>query len=122
MQIGPLAPMAAELGLHVSHLHVHPDFRRRGVARCLMESAVTWAEENGIAHVVGMGPVNSREASRFMARLGFTQAVILRVAPTAALRARLPLDPIGKRAHGSGRQIAQVLAQRRSQRRNQTIQ
>jgi ribosomal protein S18 acetylase RimI-like enzyme len=121
LQLGPLAPMVTELGIHVTHLHVHPDFRRRGIARCLMESAVTWAEENGINHVVGMGPVNSRESSRFMARLGFTQAVILRVAPTAALRARLPMDPIGGRTHVGGRQIAQVLAQRRSQRRNQSI-
>ncbi|HET6667258.1 MAG TPA: GNAT family N-acetyltransferase [Intrasporangium sp.] len=121
LQIAPLAPLAADLGLHVSHLHVHADFRRRGIARCLMEAAVTWAEENGIVHVVGMGPVNSRESSRFMARLGFTQAVVLRVAPTAALRARLPMDPIGGRTHGGGRQLAQVLAQRRSQRRKQGI-
>jgi hypothetical protein len=31
------------------------------------------------------------------------------------------MDPIGGRTHVGGRQIAQVLAQRRSQRRNQSI-
>lgn len=119
LRVAPLGPLSSELGVHVSHLHVHEDFRRRGIARGLMESAVSWAEENAVARVVTMAAVNSRESSRFMARLGFTQALVLRVAPTAALRARLPVDPV--RPAAGGRQLAQVLAARRSARRKQNV-
>lgn len=120
LRVAPLAPLTTEQALHISHLHVVEAFRRRGIGRTLLESAVSWAEERGVPHVVTMAAVNSRESSRFMARLGFGQAVTLRVAPTAALRARLPGDH-GVRPVAGGRQLAQVLAVRRSQRRNQAV-
>lgn len=121
LRVAPLAPLSTEQAVHVSHLHVAEEYRRRGIGRTLLETAVTWAEEHGVTHLVTMAAVNSRESSRFMARLGFSQAVTLRVAPTAALRARLPGDLHGVRPLAGGRQLAQVLAARRSQRRNQTV-
>lgn len=93
--------------------HVLPAFRRRGVGRALMEAAATFAEERGIGHV-GAGAVSvSRDANRFLARLGLGPQAVLRAAPTATLRGRL--DAL-KPAPGRARQISQVLAARRSQR------
>jgi GNAT superfamily N-acetyltransferase len=122
LRIAPLAPLSSDLAVFTSHLNVVPEFRRRGIARGLMESAVTWAEENAIVHVVAMSAVNSRDTSRFMARLGLAQAAVVRVAPTATLRAKLPVDLPGvSRPVASNRQIGQVLAARRSLRRNQSV-
>ena len=122
LQIAPLAPLSADLAVFTSHLNVVPEFRRRGIARGLMEAAVTWAEENAIVHVVAMSAVSSRDTSRFMARLGLAQAAVVRVAPTATLRAKLPVDLPGmSRPVASNRQIGQVLAARRSSRRNQSV-
>lgn len=121
-RIAPLVPLATELALFTSHLHVAPEFRRRGVARTLMEAAVTLAEENGIGHVVALSSAHSRDANRFMARLGLSQAAMLRVAPTGALRAKLPVEMPGVPRPLAGRsQLGQVLAQRRSSRRNQIV-
>jgi len=122
LRIAPLVPLSSEFAVFTSHLNVVPEFRRRGIARGLMESAVTWAEENAIVHVVAMSAVNSRDTSRFMARLGLAQAAVVRVAPTATLRAKLPVDLPGvSRPVASNKQIGQVLAARRSLRRNQSV-
>ncbi len=119
LRLGQLAPMTSEQAVFTSHLNVVPEFRRRGIARTLMESAVTWAEENAIPHVVALTPVNSRDTSRFMARLGLSQAAVLRVAPTSLLRAKLPVDrPAALRQVAGGRQLGQVLAARRSMKRS----
>ncbi len=123
LHLAPLTPLLTDLAVFTSHLHVSPEFRRRGVARALMEAAVTWAEENGIAHVVAMSSAHSRDANRFMARLGLSPAAMLRVAPTGVLRAKLPVELPGvSRPVAAGRsQLGQVLAQRRSLRRNQSV-
>ncbi len=93
--------------------HVLPAFRRRGVGRALMEAAATFAEERGIGHV-GSGAVSaSRDANRFLARLGLGPQAVLRAGSTATLRGRL--DAL-KPGPGRARQISQVLAVRRSQR------
>ena len=122
LHMAPLTPLLTDLAVFTSHLHVAPEFRRRGVARALMEAGVTWAEEHGIAHVVAMSSAHSRDANRFMARLGLAPAAILRVAPTAALRAKLPVERPGVLRPIAGRsQLGQVLAQRRSLRRSQSV-
>lgn len=123
LKIAPLAPLSSDLAVFTSHLNVVPEYRRRGIARGLMEAAVTWAEENAIVHVVAMSAVNSRDTSRFMARLGLAQAAVVRVAPTATLRAKLPVDlpAVSRPVAASNRQIGHVLAARRSLRRNQSV-
>lgn len=122
VRIAPLVPLVTELAVFTSHLHVNPEFRRRGVARALMEAAVTWAEESGIQHIVALSSAHSRDTNRFMARLGLSQAAVLRIAPTAALRAKLPVEMPGMPRQVAGRsQLGQVLAQRRSLRRSQSI-
>ncbi len=93
--------------------HVLPAFRRRGVGRALMEAAATFAEDRGIGHV-GSGALSvSRDANRFLARLGLGPQAVLRAGSTATLRSRLEALRPGQ---GRARQISQVLAARRSQR------
>ncbi len=117
----PVSPIHSEMAVHVAHLQVREKSRRHGVGRALMEAAVSWAEEKDTVHVIAAAAVGSRDANRFMARLGLGQVAVLRGASVASLRARLPVEPpaaarVGSRSH---RSVGQVLAQRRSQRRSQ---
>lgn len=117
----PLSPVHGEMAVHVAHLHVCARARRHGVGRALMEAAVSWAEEKDTAHLLAAASVGSRDANRFMARLGLGQIAVIRGASVAALRAKLPVEPpaaarVGSRSH---RNVGHVLAQRRSQRRSQ---
>jgi GNAT superfamily N-acetyltransferase len=118
----PLSPLHRDSAVYVMHLQVIESFRRHGVGRALMEATVTWAEEKDTAHVVAAAASASRDANRFMARLGLGQIAVVRGATVAALRAKLPVDPpaaarVGTRSH---RSVGHVLAQRRSMRRSQT--
>jgi len=121
LAIGPLTPISAESVLRVSHLTVDFDMRHRGVGRALMDAAVTYAEEHGVASIMAASASNSREANRFMARLGLAQIACVRVASTGAMRAKLPVEipAMLRGAPASNRQLGQVLAARRSLRRQQ---
>jgi predicted N-acetyltransferase YhbS len=97
--------------------HVFPQYRRHGIGRALMESAVTFAEELGIAHVCTAATSGSRDANRFMARLALGPYATMRLAPTAAVRAKLTAQRPALATNG--RQLTRVLAARRSMRRAQ---
>jgi GNAT superfamily N-acetyltransferase len=75
--------------LHVTHLLVDPRSRRRGVGRALLAGAVHLADEFGIDHVLATAASGSREANRYLARIGFAPMVVQRVAPTTVLRRSL---------------------------------
>ena len=75
--------------LTVSHLTVHPKARRRGIGRALMAAVVHLAEDRGVDHVVATANSGSRDANRYLARLGFAPLVIRRIAPTSVLRRSL---------------------------------
>jgi ribosomal protein S18 acetylase RimI-like enzyme len=111
-----LTPLNLEPVLQAISPHVFPQFRRHGIGRTLMDAAVSYAEELGIAHVASGSVSTSREANRFLARLGLGPQVILRVAPTHAVRAKL----MAQRPRGSSRQLDRVLAHRRILRREHT--
>jgi GNAT superfamily N-acetyltransferase len=116
-----ISPIHADSAIHVTHLHVLGSHRRHGVGKALIEAAVSWGEEKDTSHLIAAASVHSRDANRFMARLGLTQIAILRGASIPALRAKLPVDPpagamVSSRNH---RTVGQVLAQRRLQRRSQ---
>lgn len=99
--------------------YVFPQYRRHGIGRALMESAVTFAEELGIAHVATAASSGSRDANRFMARLAIGPYATMRLAPTIAVRAKLTAQrPV---LGGHGRQRTRVLAARRSMRRAQFV-
>lgn len=110
LRASTVTPINLEPVVLVLSPHVLPEFRRRGVGRALMESAVSWAEERGIGHMATATTFGAREANRFMARLAFAQQAVLRIATTSAIRAK-----VSPQARGS-RQRSQVLAARRSQR------
>lgn len=111
----PLSPLHTDAVVHTSYLQVHPDHRRRGYARALLEAAVTWAEEKDISHLTAVTTSSSRDTNRFLARLGLSTVATLRIGSTAALRRKLTPEVI--RAQDSRRQLGRVLAQRRSVRR-----
>jgi GNAT superfamily N-acetyltransferase len=97
--------------------HVLAPYRRHGIGTALMEAAVTWAEELGVAHVATAAVAGSRDANRFMARIALGPYATLRVAATHSVRARLSLHR-RPAASGNPRQVTQVLAARRSLRRS----
>lgn len=123
LRLGPLMPLTADQAVFASLLTVREEFRHHGIARSLMESAVSWAEENGVAHVVTIAGGNSRETSRFLARLGLIPAATIRVATTSSLRARLPVEvpALVRGAAGQRSNLGQVLAARRSMRRREGV-
>ena len=112
----PLSPIDAESAVYVLHLHVLDAYRRHGVGRALLEATLTWAEEKDSLHVVAAVSASSRDANRFMARLGLSQVAVIRGGTVAALRAKLPAEtPAAARVTGrSQHSVGQVLAQRRS--------
>jgi len=109
------SPVNPEPVLQVHNAAVAPAYRRRGIGRSLVESAVTWAEELGIGHVATAASSASREANRFMARLALGPQAVLRMAPTPAVRAKLSAR------HPGARQVTQVLAVRRSLRHARSV-
>jgi len=115
LRIGPLTPLNATPSLMVLAPYVGGKFRRKGVGRALMETAVTWAEENGITHVVTGAGQGSRDANRYLARLGLGAAAVLRIGSTQLMRDRLTEQlPVGRR--GPGYHPQRVLAARRVRR------
>jgi GNAT superfamily N-acetyltransferase len=75
--------------LHVTHLLVLPKQRRRGVGRLLLIAAVHLADERGMDHIMATADAGSREANRYLARLGFAPLVLRRIAATGVLRRTL---------------------------------
>lgn len=115
-----LSPLNLEPAVHALAPYVAPGFRRRGVGHTLMEAAVTYAEELGIGHVLTAVAHGSRQANRFMARLGLGQQAVLRVAGTPTLRSKLTAQLPGSLRPNGTRPVGQVLAARRSLRRHQS--
>jgi ribosomal protein S18 acetylase RimI-like enzyme len=94
--IGLLVARPDEIGgielapvLHVTHLIVAPGQRRRGIGRALLAESVHIADERGYDRIVATAGAGSREANRYLARLGFAPMVVHRVATVAALRRSL---------------------------------
>ena len=118
LRLTTVTPVNLEPVVQAISPHVLPQYRRHGVGRMLMESAVTFAEELGVGHVATAAASGSRDANRFMARLGFGPQAVLRITTTHAVRGKLNAQrPAHQRA--AGRNLPQVLAARRSMRRSQ---
>jgi len=112
---GPISPLVDDEVVHTSFLLVRPEFRKQGLARCLLEAAVAWAEEKDARAITAITDTN-RDTNRFFARLGLGTFATVRYSTTSALRKRLSE---GARVPGGNRHLREVLAQRRSMRRRQ---
>jgi len=98
--------------LHVTHLMVDLEHRRRGIGRALLAAAVQLADEQGIEHVLSTAAAGSREANRYLARIGFAPMVMHRIATTGALRRSLGMTDVAGRTVVA-RRARLVRAQRR---------
>lgn len=118
--LSTMTPLNLEPTVLAVSPHVFPQYRRHGVGRALMDSAVSFAEDRGIGHVATAAASGSRDANRFMARLSLGPQAVLRVASTHAVRARLTAARRPSAQRANGRQLTQVLAARRSMRKHQS--
>ncbi|HWU20473.1 MAG TPA: GNAT family N-acetyltransferase [Nocardioides sp.] len=111
LRLTTLSPINLEPCVQSVQPRVLPHLRRHGVGRALMDAATSYAEENGLLHVTTAVPSTSREANRFMARLGFGPVATIRLATTSVVRQRITPPT------ATDRGLNKVLAARRSQRR-----
>ena len=105
--------------LHVTHLMVAPKQRRRGVGRLLLTAAVHLADERGMDHILATAGSGSREANRYLARLGFAPLVVRRIAATSVLRRALRMAEAPERTAAAPERMA-VLRRARLVRANRT--
>jgi ribosomal protein S18 acetylase RimI-like enzyme len=102
--VGMLAAKPDDVGaidltpvLHVTHLMVDPEHRRRGIGRALLAGAVHLADERGFEHVLTTAAAGSREGNRYLARIGFAPLVVHRIASTTTLRRSLGMTDVAGR-------------------------
>jgi GNAT superfamily N-acetyltransferase len=83
--------------LRASKLVVAPDHRRRGIGRALLAAVLHIADERGIDYIVATSLPGSRDANRYLARLGFQPLTAARIASTAVLRRALGTADVPER-------------------------
>ena len=115
--VSTLSPLNLEPAVHSIAPCVAPGYRRRGVGHTLMDAAVTYAEELGVGHLLTAAAYSSRSGNRFMARLALGPQAVLRVAATRDVRSKLTAQLPAKVRPVGARPMGQVLAVRRSLRR-----
>jgi GNAT superfamily N-acetyltransferase len=122
LRLTTITPLNLDPSVQVISPSVFPEYRRHGIGQALMDAAVSWAEERGATHVATAAHSSSRDANRFMARLGLGPMATLRIAPTTAVRAKLVARQLAQRPPVARptRQLTHVLAVRRSMRRQDT--
>jgi predicted N-acetyltransferase YhbS len=117
LRVVPLTPLNLEPTVQAIAPHVTPSFRGKGIGSALMEAAVMWAEDSGIAHISTAAPAGSRSGNRFMARLSLGPQAVLRASSTPLVRSKLAaLQPASARISdrmAGRRHLGQVLAARR---------
>jgi len=113
VRLQAITPIHCTQTMVVSDLHIGPRFRRKSVASVLMSAAVSWAEEHDCELVLTTAPASSRDAHRFLTRLGFGQVAVVRGAQTSALRSRF----VGMAT--SSKDTGRLIAVRRTLRRRQ---
>lgn len=86
---GGVGAVTAVPAVHISNLLVARKYRRRGIGRALLAATVHLADQRGIEHIVASVVAGSRDANRYLARLGFAPLVVRRLATTTTLRRSL---------------------------------
>lgn len=119
LEVDTVSSLNLEPTVRVVSPTVVPDLRRHGVGHALMEAALGFAEQHGIATLGTAVTPGARDSNRFMARLGFSAQATYRLASVPAVRARLRGQRPGLTvANGNGRAATRVIAARRSMRRS----
>jgi GNAT superfamily N-acetyltransferase len=117
LRVVTMTPLSLEPTVQAIAPHVTPSYRGKGIGSALMEAAVQWADDLGIAYITSAAPAGSRTGNRFMARLSLGPQATLRASSTALVRAKLAaLQPPTARTSGrtaNRRHLGQVLAVRR---------
>jgi GNAT superfamily N-acetyltransferase len=109
----PVSPLHLQDAVQLGFMHVLNGYRRRGVGRSLLEAAADWADEKDSQHIVAAVAASSRDANRFLARLGLAQVALVRATTVAGLRSKL--DPAS--AKSTAHAVTNVVAARRMMRR-----
>lgn len=115
LRVTTISPLNPEATVQAIHPRVFDDFRRHGVGHALMDATATFAEECGVLHVATAISGTSRDANRFMARLGLGPVAVYRSATTSVLRSRVSPE---RASYGVDGGRSRVLAARRSMRRS----
>ena len=108
---GGVGAVTAVPAVHISNLLVARKYRRRGIGRALLAATVHLADQRGVEHIVASVVAGSRDANRYLARLGFAPLVVRRLATTTTLRRSLGI------VDGSNR----VALLRRARRRGRSL-
>lgn len=108
-----VSPLHDDDSVHVSHLFVLDEYRRRGAGRALLSAVAAWAEEKDVARALVAVPSMARSANRFLACLGVVPAATIRTAPMQLLRQRLNQSDSADVGHVPARQARRVLLRRR---------
>lgn len=98
----------------VTDLHVAPRHRRRLIASSMISAGVRWAEDVNCEVMMAVSPADSRDANRFLNRVGFGQVAVVRAAQVSALRARFAGIATSSKVTG------RLIALRRTMRRRQS--
>jgi GNAT superfamily N-acetyltransferase len=83
--IDPLSLVLGAPQVTVDTFVVHRAHRRQGVGSALLGAAVTFAAENGAAHVVASVGGHEAERQRFFARMGFAPLTTRRIVTVESL-------------------------------------
>lgn len=107
------SPLSLTKILVITDFHVAPQSRRKGVAAALLTSAAHFAEEHGAVVVMAAVKAQFRDGHRYLTKLGFSQAAVVRGIDADVLNSRLAIKTAGSRDTG------RLLAVRRTLRRRQ---
>jgi GNAT superfamily N-acetyltransferase len=106
-------PLTLTKVLVVTDFQVSPRHRRKGVAAALLTSAAHFAEEHRAVVVMAAVKPQFRDGHRYLTKLGFSQAAVVRGIDADVLTSRLAIKTAGSRDTG------RLLAVRRGMRRRQ---
>jgi GNAT superfamily N-acetyltransferase len=110
--IDPLSLVLGAPQVTVDTFVVHRAHRRQGVGSALLGAAVTFAQENGAAHVVASVGGHEAERQRFLAQMGFAPLTTRRV---------VALDSLARTLAARQRGGVTVPAPRRTAARRRTM-
>jgi GNAT superfamily N-acetyltransferase len=101
-----VAPIDLTPVLQVGHLMLAPGVQHDSIGRALLAAVVRLADEREIDHVLASAMYTSRDANRYLARLGFAPVAIRRIATTSALRRALGIGEVPDRLAARRRLLA----------------